>query len=74
MAELANVWQLSEQIRHRVALACDAQSIARRLPGMGRVSQRIHRRVLQRSIVAERRGDGSVGLNRQALRAAVAGG
>ena len=28
MAELANVWQLSEQIRHRVALACDAQSIA----------------------------------------------
>jgi len=28
MEELANIWQLSEQIRHRVALACDAQSIA----------------------------------------------
>ncbi len=27
MEELANVWQLAEQIRHGVALACDAQTI-----------------------------------------------
>jgi len=26
--ELANIWQLSEQVRHRVRLACDAQAIA----------------------------------------------
>jgi hypothetical protein len=29
MEELANVWQLAEQIRCRVALACDAQTTAR---------------------------------------------
>lgn len=28
MEQLANIWQLSEQIRHRVALSCDAQTIA----------------------------------------------
>ena len=28
MEELADIWQLSEQLRHRVALACDAQTIS----------------------------------------------
>jgi len=28
MEELANIWQLSEQIRFRVCLACDAQTIS----------------------------------------------
>jgi hypothetical protein len=30
MEELANLWQLAEQVRHRVGLACDAQR-----PGQG---------------------------------------
>lgn len=28
MEQLANLWQLCEQVRHRVALACDAQELA----------------------------------------------
>ncbi len=27
MEQLADLWQLSEQIRHRVRLVCDAQSL-----------------------------------------------
>jgi len=28
MEQLADIWQLAEQLRHRVGLACDAQAIA----------------------------------------------
>ena len=50
MERLADLWQLSEQLRCGVAFACDASARASRsVPGVGRVLERRFGEVLRRS-------------------------